>query len=155
VRGKRFFLAGLACAILATAALLWTQRRPGETLDAHNLQAAMTLWTRAGPEDYDLEVVVRGTQEGDHEIEVRGGKVVKMTTGGAPASPSAYAYWTVEGMFRFLSEELDYAKRHQDEGETVLTVAYDKTYGYPARFVRHVMGQSASIEWEVTSFRRK
>jgi hypothetical protein len=98
---------------------------------------------------------VSGAQEGDHRIEVRDGRVTKMTTGGAPVRPGAWEYWSVEGMFRFLASELSNRERAAEVFGTTdveLRVVFDDTYGYPARFLRHVMGRSKSVEWNVRSF---
>ena len=84
-----------------------------------------------------------------------------MTTGGAPAPKHVWEYWDVNGMFQFLTTELDNAERPRaaygvdDADDVVLRVAFDEQFGYPRRFLRHVMGRSAGIEWRVTAFETK
>lgn len=155
-RGKGLWLA-LLIAVVATAVTLFLwYRRPGEPLTDELLAAARARWQEHGPRSYDLEVSVSGAQEGEHRIEVRAGRVTKMTTGGAPVREGAWKYWSVEGMFRFLEGELDNRERAAEVFGTTdveLRVVFDPTYGYPERFLRHVMGQSRSVEWNVRSFR--
>lgn len=155
-RGKGLWLA-LFLAVAGTAATLaLLYRRPGEPLTEELLAAARARWQEHGPRAYDLEVSVSGAQEGDHRIEVRAGRVTKMTTGGAPVREGAWEYWSVEGMFRFLQGELENRARAAEvfgTTEVELRVEFDDAYGYPARFLRHVMGQRKSVEWNVRSFR--
>jgi hypothetical protein len=153
----RTALFGVAAGTAAGAlTLLFLFRREGEPLTAAGLEAAEARWRDAGPRDYDLAVSVRGAQSGEHRVEVRGGRVVAMTTGGAPVDPRVWPYWSVEGLFRFLREELAAAERpreaHGADGsaQVVLRVAFDGELGYPRRFLRHVLGGGAGIEWEVT-----
>jgi hypothetical protein len=158
-RGKGLWLA-LVIAVAATAVTLalW-YRQPGEPLTAGLLAAARARWQEHGPRDYDLEVSVAGAQAGEHRIEVRDGRVTKMTTGGAAVREGAWKYWSIDGMFRFLQSELSNRERSSeafgaaDAADVELRVVFDDTYGYPARFLRHVMGRPQSIEWRVRSFR--
>jgi hypothetical protein len=153
----RTALLGVAAGTAAGAlTLLVLFRKEGEPLTAGGLDAAEARWREAGPRDYDLAVSVRGAQSGEHRIEVRGGRVVAMTTGGAPVDPRVWPYWSVEGLFRFLRDELGARDRareaHDAEGsaQVVLRVAFDGKLGYPRRFLRHVLGGRPGIEWEVT-----
>lgn len=145
-------LAGMAAGAV-TLVLLF--RQEGEPLVAADLEAAAARWREKGVEDYDLEVSVRGVQQGEHRIEVRRGRVVAMTTGGSPVAPSSWDYWSVEGLFRFLREEMRNAQRPRevhgvdDSSQVVLRAAFDPGLGYPRRFLRHVLGGRPGIEWEV------
>ena len=141
---------GLVAAAAATALLL-AQRGSGETLTRQSLERARNTWRDRGPGDYALGVRVRGVQEGDHHIVVANGQVKKMTTGGAPVREGAQRYWSVEGMFEFLDEELRRAERDTTP-EIILQVEFDADLGYPRRFLRHVTGQVRDIGWEIYSF---
>jgi hypothetical protein len=150
-----FWIAGgLALGIVVT--LLVFVREPGSTLTREGLAAARARWRAAAPADYDLDVATGGVTGARHHVEVRGGEVVGMTTGAAEASRSAWEYWSVEGLFGFLDAELANAEDPRayggDAGEVVLRVRFDPRYGYPAYFLRHVMGKKLSIEWKVTAF---
>ncbi|MHC4973957.1 MAG: DUF6174 domain-containing protein [Planctomycetota bacterium] len=157
-RGKGLWLA-LLIAVVATAVTLglW-YRQPGEPLTAELLAEARARWQERGPRAYDLEVSVSGAQQGEHRMEVRDGRVTKMTTGGAPVRQGAWEYWSVEGMFRFLESELANRERAGEvfgTSDVELRVEFDGTYGYPAHFLRHVMGRPKSVEWNVRAFHPK
>ena len=146
---------GLAAGALT---LLLIFREEGDPLTREALDAARKTWRDKGPSDYKMDIHVEGRQSGEHHVEVRGGRVVKMTTGGAPASEHVWEFWSVDGMFEFLTMELNNASRAKatygadDDGEVVLAAAFDDEYGYPRRFFRHVMGKQVGIEWEDSSF---
>jgi hypothetical protein len=154
-RGRRFFLVGLLAAAAIVTVYFATRPDTGAPLTPERLAAARARWTERAPRDYVLDVAVRGAQRGDYHVEVRAGEVVAMTSGGAPVDARAREYWTVDGMFRFLAEELSNLDRAQvvygvtDADDVVLRAAFDPDTGYPARFLRHVLGKSAGIEWEV------
>jgi hypothetical protein len=153
-----FILAGAGVVTCAVVILLIT-RKPGDPLTAERLRAAHDLWIRRAIQDYDLDVEVSGTQKGSHHIEVRAGRVAKMTTGGAPVPESAWEYWGVDGMFRFLEGELQNADRPEigfgvkNRSDVVLYAHFDPDYGFPRHYFRHVMGRRIQIRWEITGFR--
>jgi hypothetical protein len=149
-RGKRIFLVGLVA--LATVPVVYLLTRPsaGEPLTAERLAAARALWKEKGPRSYVVDVDVR---DAHHRVEVRDGKVVSMTTDGRDAPERLHGYWTVEGMFQSLSEELSNLRRPEaafgvsDPSRVTLRAAFDGRYGYPARFLRHVEGETRSVDW--------
>ncbi|MCK6462073.1 MAG: DUF6174 domain-containing protein [Planctomycetes bacterium] len=150
-RGKRVFLVGLVA--LATVPVVYLLTRPstGEPLTPERLAAARALWKEKGPGSYVVDVDVR---DAHHRVEVRDGKVVSMTTDGREAPERVRAYWTVEGMFQSLSEELSNLRRPEaafgvsDPSRVMLRALFDEQYGYPARFLRHVEGETRSVEWQ-------
>jgi hypothetical protein len=154
-RGKRVFMIGLLA--VATVPVVYVITRPstGEPLTPEGLAEARARWKERGPKSYVLDVDVRGAR---HHIEARDGVVVTMTTDGNPVRADAREYWSVDGMFRFLSEEIANLQRVEaaygvsDPDDVVLRAAFDAQYGYPARFLRHVLGQDRSVEWQVVSF---
>ncbi len=150
MRLPMFFL-GIAGGALT---LLLLQAKPGEPLTRAALDAARATWKRVAIAHYEFEIEVSGTQQGHHSVTVRGGKVIAMTTDGAATLPHVHKFWTVEGMFDFLEAELDRAGRRLPEtsAEVILQAHFDGTRGYPLRFVRHVTGETGSIEWEMRRF---
>jgi len=151
----RWIAAGLALGVLV--ALFVSLREPGESLTRDGLATARARWEGGGPADYVLEVTTGGAAGARHSITVRGGEVVAMTSGGAEASPAAWPYWSVEGLFGFLETELENAERPQQaygvgSGEVVVRVRYHPRWGYPEYFMRHVLGKRLGIEWRVTRF---
>jgi len=151
-RGKRVFAIGLLA--VATVPVVYVLTRPstGEPLTPERLAEARALWEKRGPSSYWLEVDVPGAH---HRVEVKDRAVVAMTTDGNPVSPSAREHWTVEGMFRFLSEELSNLRRSgaaygvADPTDVFLRAEFDSRLGFPARFLRHIQGQARSFEWTV------
>lgn len=154
----RAFWIGLPLGIaIAAVALTLIFRQEGEPLTAEALKEARSRWQSRGVQSYDLFVEVRGAQRGDHRIEVRNGRVTRMTTGGEPAARTAWQHWTIDGMFDFLATELDNAgqpgRAHDAKpGDVELRAAFDEEFGYPRRFLRHVSMQTRSIEWRIVSF---
>lgn len=150
-----WWAAGLAILLAASALLTLLLREPAPLLTAETLEAAKRRWRDNGPSDYSLEVVVGGTQQGKHSIEVRRGQVLSMTTSGAEVAPHVRDYWSVEGMFEFLGEELANAQQPEsaygvtDRSQVVLRAVFDDRLGYPRRFLRHVMGRDAEIHWRI------
>jgi hypothetical protein len=153
-RGKRVFVIGLLAVATVPVVYVVTRERAGEPLTRERLEEARARWAAHGPKSYALDVDVRGLR---YRIEVKDGAVVAMTTDGNPVAPSAAEYWSVEGMFRFLSQELSNLQRPEaaygvsDPEDVVLRAEFEAKTGYPARFLRHVLGQDRSIEWQVRS----
>jgi hypothetical protein len=84
-----------------------------------------------------------------------------MTTGGSDVDPRVWALWTVAGMHDFLARELE-NREHPDRAHDVsdpeavtLLARFDPKTGVPVRFLRHIRGQTAGIEWAVTSFEKR
>lgn len=154
-RGKRVFVIGLLA--VATVPVVYVVTRPstGEPLTQERLAEARARWKERGPKSYALDVEARGAR---HHIEVKDGAVVAMTTDGNEVAAAAREYWSVEGMFRFLSEEISNLKRAEaaygvsDPDDVVLRARFDGRYGYPSRFLRHVTGRTRSEGWQVRSF---
>lgn len=146
-RALPWVLAGAGIATMA-AVLIVTMRRPGEPLTLDRIEAAEKLWASRGIKDYDMHIRVSGVQQGFHHVEVRGGRVVTMTTGGEPVPESVWSYWSAEGMFAFLRRELQMSEKQR----AVLLAEFDPQTGIPKHFFRHMMGQMKEIRWEVTSF---
>ena len=145
----------LVFAVGGLAALVLMVRGEGDELTREGLGAARARWRDHGASDYEMEVAITGVQTGRHTISVRNGRVVEMKTGGAAVEPRVWEYWSVEGMFRFLADELRNAEdpqRAHGGSDVVLIVEFDDVHGYPRRFVRHVTGQATGIEWNVEKF---
>lgn len=151
-RGKKALLLGLVA--LATVPVVWRLTRGStEPLTPERLAAARALWAERGPKSYVIDVHVRDVH---HRVEVKDGSVVSMTTDGREAEERLRRYWTVEGMFTSLSEELSNLRRPEgafgvsDPSEVTLRATFDRDCGYPSRFLRHVRGQMRSVEWNAT-----
>ncbi len=102
---------------------------------------------------YQFELELGGAIEDRRLVQVREGEVVAMTSDGVEVPESAWPYWTVEGMFASLEQELQNAAHPQriygisDPERVLLQAEFDPELGYPSRFLRHVLGTRQSIEW--------
>ncbi|MDX1385317.1 MAG: DUF6174 domain-containing protein, partial [Thermoanaerobaculia bacterium] len=150
----RFAWLLVAFVVGAGAGLLLLGRRSADPLTAERLAEARGLWESRGPTDYLLELEMRGTLEDTRVVEVRGGVVLGMTTGGREVAESAWPYWSVEGLFDTLETELANAERPGSVGaeRIALLARFDPEWGYPSYFYRHFMGSLNDTEWEVVRF---
>jgi hypothetical protein len=153
---------GIALALVAGLAVGLLVLRSGAApeLTEAALADARQRWNTAGPASYRIELEMRGALSDHRQIEVRDGRVVAMTVDGRPASESAWRYWSVEGLFDSMAEELENA-RHPPPGlgiadgsQLVLRAAFDPGLGYPTRFLRHLLGRQCGTEREVVGFER-
>jgi len=158
--GKWLVRVGLPLLVLGGAVAVFALRGEGEPLTAEALAAARARWEANGPRSYALEIEVSGGQSNRHRVEVRDGAVVSMVTGGWEVELRLGQYWTVEGMLDSLATELRNAAAPEraygvsDPSRVELRVVFDEDLGYPRRFLRHVLGGHAGIQWKVVSFRR-
>ena len=153
-RPWRWIALGLVLGAITTLALL---REPADQLTAEGLREARRTWEAKKPSAYTVEIETKGDLVGRHTVEVRNGEVVRMTTGDVKASRSAWRYWTVEGLFGFLETELRNSARAEliyglGVESVVLRVRFDREWGFPAFFLRHVVGKQRGIEWRVLRF---
>ena len=155
MKARWFFPLGVIAGLLDT---LWVTREPTAPLTETALEEARALWRRSGPSDYLLELEVGGREDAVHRVEVVGGEVVTMTTGGQPAPERVWSFWTVEGMFESLRTELGHAADPsaaygvKGQGAVRLRAGFDPEVGLPRRFVRHVEGRPLDIDWSVRIF---
>ncbi len=108
-----------------------------------------------------MKVVVLGTEKHVHEVEVQSGKVVRMRTDGLDAPERVWAYWSVDGMFNVLEEELANAHSPQrvfgvnDPEDVFEDASFDAITGVPTRYLRQVSGiRRSAMEWEIRDFKK-
>ena len=153
----------LAVALVASVAtLIWWFQPDGEPLTAEMLAEARARWQERRPRDYVVEIRTVGAREAHHVVEVRGGEVVSQRTDGAEVPGRVRGTWTIDGMFDTMATELKnkadprVAYGVDDPEAVLLRAAFDEEYGYPRRFLRHVVaGRKSSVEWEITRFDRR
>jgi hypothetical protein len=144
-----------------------------EPVTRDGLERARAKWASAGISNYDLNLETRGAQTGRYHVEVRNRQLASITRDGNAADPAAGEYWTVEGLFQVIEEELEAAERPGSEtfgaqSQVWLRARYDSRLGYPIRFVREVKrtgaqtttgyvpsGASIGVELHVQSLVRK
>ncbi len=145
----------LALVIGAAAGLLLLGRNRSGELTSERLEEARRVWESEAPASYRLELEMSGALNEIRAVVVRDRRVVSMTAGGADVAPSAWEYWSVDGLFDVLRTEVANAadpSARIGAREVALLAKFDPTWGYPTYFYRHIMGTSNDIEWRVVSF---
>ena len=131
-----------------------------EPVTRERLTAARQQWAAAKLADYDMELDSSGAQTGRYHVEVRGGTLTHITRNGQPADPAQGHYWTVEGLFDTIEEEVDLIE-HPSSGsfsqgrQAWLRMRCHPTLGYPLRYIRQVPGTTLGVEMRVRSLEAK
>lgn len=152
--------AGLVLGLLAMIALaLATRGSVSPRLTPEVFQAAMSKWKQEGPQDYNIEIQVRGNQPATYYVEVRGGDARLALRNGKPLTQRrTFSTWSVPGMFATISRDVDALERRaagQSDASTPdlnLRATFDPRCGYPARYRRLQYQSSVEVEWEVMRF---
>ncbi len=146
-----------AAGLLAILAIMAPDAAPLVT--EASLSAAVRKWESHGPASYNLDLKLGGTQQGEIHIEVRDGRVTKMTRGGrTPSQRRTWEYWTVPSQFETIRQDLELAKSPErpfgvsSPSQVVLRAKFDPELGYPVFYQRHVMGARYDIEWRYIRF---
>lgn len=161
IRVSRVVLAGVAGVGLAlVAGLTWLVLSGPDTsaqpLTLERLTQAKERWRQQDPQDYELQVSVRGQMSGDYYVKVRGGRVVRFERNGYRLRNQAT--WTVPQQFEYLERELVSADRPEtaygvsSETPIELRAEFNPQYGFADRFWRHVRGSEMDVQWKVTRF---
>ena len=108
-----------------------------------------------------MQVFVHGKEEHRHEIEVRDGRVARMRTDGLDAPERVWNYWSVNGIFTVLEEEMANAKSPQtafgvnDPEDVFMDASFDPVTGVPLHYLRQVSGRSqGTVEWDIRNFQK-
>ena len=153
LRPKRFWIWVIGPTTVVTLAfspfLLKGRMRP---VTAQRLEAARQKWHQARINNYEMEVEVSGSQNGVYQITVRDGDFQSMTRDGRQANPHEGEYWTVDGLFHTISEELQLPDRtvggpHASGARRTLQASFDHHAGYPLKFL--VSGSTRSVQIQV------
>ena len=130
-------------------------------LTVAKLDQAEKLWQSAGPQNYDIDVELRGAQPGTVQAQVRGGEVATMTRDGRTPQPWTWRYWSVPGMLETLERDLVMAEDPVHEmgaaagTQWQLRCEFDPQFGYPRRYHRFVSAGGPEVYWRVTRFEPK
>jgi hypothetical protein len=133
---------------------------PGRTepVTRERLAEAARLWEQAHITNYDLDLEVRGAQTGRYHVAVRDGTVVEILLNDQPASPAASEYYTIDGLFLTIEEELELSERLA-KSDTArkqpvwLRMRCDRKLGYPVRYIGQIPGRPRGVEILVRRFR--
>jgi len=157
-RRPSLLLLGLALLGGLLVGLLVMRSAGAPELLAQDLAAAKADWSHRGPADYEIVLQMGGALTDQRRIVVRDHQVVEMTINAQSASESAWSFWSVEGLFKFLEDEIRNKENPipgmgvSDPRQIVLRARFDPDLGYPTYFLRHLLGRQQGTEWEVVAF---
>ena len=162
---RRLFAAMVLAALLVVAAALVFAKIFGAEripeLTVATLDEAEQRWQLAGPQNYDIDIELRGAQPGSVHAQIRGGEVTALSRDGRTPKPHTWRYWSVPGMLETLERALVMAEDpvHEmgaSEGtQWQLRCEFDPQFGYPRRYHRFVSAGGPEVYWRVTRFEPK
>lgn len=133
----------------------------GEDVTTRALDKARARWEQAALNDYNIEWTSSGARLGHYRVAVRQGEVVSVQSvlpdgRVVEARPGDPSYYSVEGLFRVLEEELDHALSDTPFGRprgtrVLLKFVTDPVLGYPTRYRRDVAGTRQGLAIDVVS----
>jgi hypothetical protein len=124
------------------------------------LEAAQKLWKEHGPQNYFMDIELRGAQPGAIHIEVKNGVVMATTRDNRVPPKWTWETWSVAGMFDTLEQDLQIAEDPSQQIQAApgttwkLRCEFDPKFGYPRRYHRFVAG-GPEVYWRVTKFEPK
>ena len=141
----------------------------GEPLGPRSLRKARETWLRSGIRSYDVEWTVSGPQTSGrvvhYRIAVRGGlpesvKVARDDGTWADVKTNKPEYFTIDGLFRTLEEEMDQLDASAPFGKPkgtsiLLEFTPDDQFGYPRGYRRDVVGMKPGLSINVIKFEKK
>ncbi|MDX1962234.1 MAG: DUF6174 domain-containing protein [Pirellulales bacterium] len=162
----RFWALILVCGVAGALFTGWMLRPPRlPELTRAQLNQARQLWETRNPAAYTLELTVTGTQAGEYQTRVAGGKPVSVTRNGQELRRHTWEYWTVGGLLRVIDDELSAfappavppphnADKDLDQpaANIVMRATFDPQWGFPAQYQRTDWSTGREIQWRVTKF---
>ena len=149
--------AGLAGGLLI--ALLLARQQFGDSIPSHSLPAylnAVDRWNEQAPQDFDLQVEVRGSQPATYFVQVRNGEARSAFRNGSYLPQlRSHETWSVDGMFATLAQDvarLEEAEQANSNPPFSLRVDFDSQYGYPAHYRRSEYDFPIEVQWDVVLF---
>ncbi|HEX5442827.1 MAG TPA: DUF6174 domain-containing protein [Pirellulales bacterium] len=154
-------LGGVVGLALMIFLVMRARREALPPLTAEALQAAHERWQQRGPEDYQMDVVVTGSQTSTYHVTVRGGAPSAVTQGDElPVKRRAtWQYWTVAGLLDVLDHDLrfidDPARGFgaSPGSAVILRARFDADLGFPVEYERVILSPSSQMRWTVKGFR--
>lgn len=151
---------GVAGLVLVIGFVLRARRDALPPLTPEVLQAAHERWKQRGPKDYQMNVVVMGSQSETYHVEVRGGRPEAVTYGnGLPVKRRAtWQYWTVDGLLGVLDHDLHYLDDPvrgfgaNSGSAVILRARFDAELGFPVEYERVILSPASQMRWQVTEF---
>lgn len=149
-----------AVAVIITLRWWWGDSIP--PLEPSQFYEARAKWDAAGPQDYEIEIVVTGSQPATYEVHVRDGQAEVALRNGQPLRQRrTLGTWSVPGMFSTIQRDVEAVERAASPSadpslpRLTLRAEFDPQYGYPARYRRIQHGSPVEVSWQVTRFEVK
>ena len=160
----------IAAVVMAVIVAVPYLRGRTEPVTRERLAASRERWKLANVASYDMDLETTGAQTGLYHIEVRAGQLAQIIRNGQTMNPADGDYWTVDGWFQAIEEDLENAEKPKTDDaashcEFWLRVRYHPTLGYPLRYIRQqkqpsrrtatgyeVAGSSQAVEMRVLRF---
>jgi hypothetical protein len=143
-----FLIALFACACLRL-----------DTLTPELLHQAQTKWNAHEPVAYHIVIQMSGdrVETGKFEVMVRAGQVVSIRRNGLIITPGSGQDYSMNGLFRMLTQELGLAEKPSLLGapggySAYLQARFDPESGRLVRYRRSVGGASNSIDVRVLEY---
>lgn len=141
----------------------------GEPLGPRSLRKARETWLRTGIRSYDVEWTVSGPQTAGrvvhYRIAVRSGlpesvKVAQDNGTWIDVHTNKPEYFTIDGLFRTLEEELDQLDSPTPFGKPkgtsiLLEFTPDDILGFPRKYRRDIVGVKPGLSINVIKFDKK
>ena len=156
MRRVRAILAGAAGLLGLVIMVWWIVSHRTEPVTRERLARARASWDAAGITSYDLRFRTSGARNGTYHVEVRDGQAVRIILDGRLANPAEKDFYTVEGLFRTIEEELELFENPPENAvpagtQVWLRMRCDPHLGYPVRFIRQVPGANLGEQIHVLS----
>ncbi|MEZ4272038.1 MAG: DUF6174 domain-containing protein [Myxococcota bacterium] len=139
-------LLGVGCLLVAAIGCA-----KGEPLTLTAIQDAQARWEARGLHSYRMVLEIDGDliDSGRFEVEVRHDKITRLTRNQV-AVASRDPFYTVDGFFKFLRDELEMAADparywQASPGTNIHQRAHFHAWGYPTRYLRAVVGTKQNI----------
>jgi hypothetical protein len=163
--GRRKIIVVLVFAVAVAATFVALRMWRGESmppLSPAQFHAARARWQAEAPPNYDIEIVVTGSQPATYEVHVRGGQPELALRNGKPLTQRrTFGTWSVPGMFGTMLRDVQAVERLEQPTpdphapRLVLHAEFDPKYSYPARYRRIQLGSTVEVSWRVTRFEIK
>lgn len=134
----------------------------GEEVNTRSLSEAKRQWQRAAVRDYNLVWKTSGPRSGLYRVFVRGGEVRAIRSvledgREIEPRPGDKSYYSVDGLFRVIDEELAQLLEERPFGQpkgtrVLLRFERDPEYGFPRQYRRDVAGLVRGLVLDVLEF---
>ncbi len=141
--------------------LLLTQCAKGAAFTEQDLQQAQAQWNKNGLDSYRLTLEISGdkVETGVFVVEVEQNKIQGITRNGQ-AITTTDTFYTIEGMFQFLENELELGKEPRryfgsaPGARIYMRAHFDPKQGFPTRYLRAITDTKHNIAVEVKSLEK-